>query len=195
MVWELTQGRGASTFWREMAEPQTQTSHLDALIFSAKAAAAAVAAVLLFGLTTLPGGVWAAVSAVIVTQPSMHPSVRASLTRVTANLIGASVGAAISLTLGHASLSLSMLSLAVGVLVTGMVCHFTRLDDALRPAYAAVVIVIMSYDKERWYGSLDRVLAVFLGCVCALAVGFVCDKIATLLKVETKGAAPNEGNE
>jgi uncharacterized membrane protein YgaE (UPF0421/DUF939 family) len=174
-----------------MAEPQTPTSHLDALIFSAKAAVAAVAAVLVFGLTDLPGGVWAAVSAVIVTQPSMHPSVRASLTRVTANLIGAAVGAVVSLTLGHA-----MLSLAAGVLMTGMVCHFTKLDEALRPAYAAVVIVIMSLDSRGWRGSLERVLAVFLGCVCALVVGFVCDRIATWLKAERKdSAATNEGNE
>jgi uncharacterized membrane protein YgaE (UPF0421/DUF939 family) len=174
-----------------MATPETPTSHFDALIFSAKAAMAAVAAVLLFGLTGLAGGIWAAVSAVIVTQPSMHPSVRASLTRVIANLIGASVGAVISLALGH-----HLLALAVGVLVTGMVCHFTKLDDALRPAYAAVVIVIMSADAQGWRGSLDRVLAVFLGCFCALAVGFVADKTATLLKVERKENVPtNEGNE
>jgi uncharacterized membrane protein YgaE (UPF0421/DUF939 family) len=173
-----------------MAETQTQTGHVDALIFSAKAAVAAVAAVLGFGLTGLPGGVWAGVSAVIVTQPSMHPSVRASLTRVTANLIGASVGAGMSLTLGH-----GMWSLAAGVVVTGMVCHFTKLDEALRPAYAAVVIVIMSLDSRGWHGPLERVLAVFVGCACALVVGFVCDRIATLLKVETKGAATNEGNE
>jgi uncharacterized membrane protein YgaE (UPF0421/DUF939 family) len=174
-----------------MATPQTPTSHFDALIFSAKAAIAAVAAVLLFGLTGLPGGIWAAVSAVIVTQPSMHPSVKASLTRVIANLIGASVGAVIGLALGY-----ELLALAVGVLVTGMICHFTKLDDALRPAYAAVVIVIMSPDIQGWHGLLDRVLAVFLGCVCALVVGFVCDKIATLFKVGRKeNAQTNEGNE
>ncbi len=174
-----------------MEAPETPASNLDALIFSAKAAVAAVAAVLLFGLTGLTGGVWAAVSAVIVTQPSMHPSVKASLMRVIANLIGASVGAVMSIVLGH-----QLLSLAVGVVVTGMICHFTKLDEALRPAFAAVVIVILSLDTKGWYGSLDRVLAVFLGCVCALAVGFICDKIATLFKVEGKKNVPtNEGNE
>jgi uncharacterized membrane protein YgaE (UPF0421/DUF939 family) len=174
-----------------MDTPETPASNLDALIFSAKAAVAAVAAVLLFGLTGLTGGVWAAVSAVIVTQPSMHPSVKASLTRVIANLIGASVGAIISFALGH-----QLLALAVGVLVTGMICHFTKLDDALRPAFAAVVIVIMSLDTQGWRGSLDRVLAVFLGCVCALVVGFVCDKIATFLKMDRReNAQTNDGNE
>ena len=174
-----------------MDTPETPATHFEALVFSTKAAVAAVAAVLLFGLTGLTGGVWAAVSAVIVTQPSMHPSVKASLMRVIANLIGASVGAVISLVLGH-----QLLALAVGVLVTGMICHFTKLDEALRPAYAAVVIVIMSLDSKGWYGSLDRVLAVFLGCVCALAVGFVFDKLATFFKVERKeNASTNKGNE
>ena len=174
-----------------MDTPETPATHFEALIFSAKAAVAAVAAVLLYGLTDMPGGVWAAVSAVIVTQPSMHPSVKASLMRVIANLIGASVGAVMSIVLGH-----QLLSLAIGVLVTGMICHFTKLDDALRPAYAAVVIVIMSLDTRGWYGSLDRVLAVFLGCICALVVGFVCDKLATLFKVaRNKNAPSNEGNE
>jgi uncharacterized membrane protein YgaE (UPF0421/DUF939 family) len=173
-----------------MATPETPTTHFDALIFSAKAALAAVASVLLFRWMDLPGGVWAAVSAVIVTQPSMHPSVRASLTRVIANLIGATLGAILSLALGY-----ELLALAVGVLVTGMICHFTKLDDALRPAYAAVVIVIMSPDIQGWHGVLDRVLAVFLGCVCALAVGFICDKLATLLKVGRKeNVQSNEGN-
>jgi uncharacterized membrane protein YgaE (UPF0421/DUF939 family) len=177
----LTRVRAAFTFYAPMVTPETQSSHFSALIFSTKAAVAAVAAVLLFGLTGLAGGVWAAVSAVIVTQPSMHPSLRASTTRVIANLIGASVGAVMGLALGH-----QLLSVAAGVLVTGMVCHFTKLDEALRPAYAAVVIVIMSPDTKGWYGSLDRVLAVVLGCVCALAVGFVFDKTATFFKLERK---------
>jgi hypothetical protein len=49
---------------------------------------------------------------------------------------------------------------------------------------------------QGWRGSLDRVLAVFLGCVCALAVGFVVDKTATLFKLGRKETAPtNEGTE
>jgi|HubBroStandDraft_4_1064222.scaffolds.fasta_scaffold582107_2 uncharacterized membrane protein YgaE (UPF0421/DUF939 family) len=92
-----------------MDTPEAPATHFEALIFSTKAAVAAVAAVLLFGLTGLAGGIWAAVSAVIVTQPSVHPSVKASLMRVIANLIGASVGAVMSVALGH-----QMLSLAVG---------------------------------------------------------------------------------
>lgn len=171
-----------------MAAPETPTSHLDALIFSAKASVSALLALLLFRLTGRPGDVWAAVSAVIVTQPSLHPSVRASLTRVIANLIGASIGLGMAIALRQ-----ELLSLAVGILLTGMACHFIRLDDALRPAYAAVIIVIMSPDQNHWHDSLDRVFAVVLGCVCTLVVGFVFDKFSTWLKPRPKEATRIDG--
>jgi uncharacterized membrane protein YgaE (UPF0421/DUF939 family) len=146
---------------------------IDAFVFSSKAALSAVVAVLCFGLFGLPGTVWAAVSAVIVTQPSLHPSVKASATRVVANLIGAFCGAVLGALMGQ-----TLLSLALGVLITGLICQFTNLEDALRPAYAAVVIVIYTSDTSKWYGSLDRVLAVMIGCLAALAVGFLLDKAA-----------------
>jgi len=151
--------------------------HINAFIFSLKAAVAAVVSVLCFNLTGLPGVGWAAVSAVIVTQPGLHPSVKASLVRVVANLIGAFVGAMLSAFFGP-----TLLSLAVGVMLTGMVCHFTHLDDALRPAYAAVVILILTTDST-WLGSLERVIAVLIGCASALAVGLLFGESTKLLKI------------
>jgi uncharacterized membrane protein YgaE (UPF0421/DUF939 family) len=174
-----------------MAAPETRISHFDALIFSAKASVSALIALLLFRLTGRPGEVWAAVSAVIVTQPSLHPSLRASLTRIIANLIGASVGLGMAIALRQ-----ELLSLAVGILLTGMACHFIRLDDALRPAYAAVIIVIMSPNPDHWHDSLDRVFAVVVGCVCTLAVGFVFDKVSNLFRTGQKEAtSTGEQNE
>jgi uncharacterized membrane protein YgaE (UPF0421/DUF939 family) len=152
-------------------------AHINAFIFSVKAAAAAVVSVVCFDRTHLPGTAWAAVSAVIVTQPGLHPSVKASMVRVIANLIGAFVGAILSTLLGH-----TLLSLAIGVMITGMVCHFTNLDDALRPAYAAVVILILTTDST-WFGSLDRVFAVIVGCASALGVGLLFGKSTDLLKI------------
>ncbi|MGB8352623.1 MAG: aromatic acid exporter family protein [Chthoniobacteraceae bacterium] len=154
-------------------------AHINAFIFSVKAAAAAVVSVVCFNLTHLPGTAWAAVSAVIVTQPGLHPSVKASLVRVIANLIGAFVGAVLSAFFGH-----GLLSLAIGVMITGMICHFTHLDDALRPAYAAVVILILTTDST-WFGSLDRVFAVIVGCGSALAVGLLFGKSTKLLGIGT----------
>jgi uncharacterized membrane protein YgaE (UPF0421/DUF939 family) len=169
--------------------PEERPKPLEAVIFSTKAAVSAVVAVLVFNLTGLAGAGWAAVSAVIVSQPSIHPSLRASLTRVTANLIGACLGAGMSALLGH-----SLLSLACGVLVTGLVCHFLKLDEALRPAYAAVVIVIFSADTSGsvWAGSRDRMVSVVVGCLCALAVGFVFARTATLLNLPRAAPTSNQ---
>ena len=151
----------------QTADPgKTRLNASDAFVFSLKAACSAVVALLCFDLFHLPGAIWAPVSAVIVTQPKLHSSFKASLLRVAANLVGAVVGAVATACTGH-----ELLALAVGVLATGLVCHFAKLDDALRPAFAAVVIVTLSSEPHVWRGSLDRVLGVTTGCLASLAVG------------------------
>ena len=60
-----------------------QTRHVEAIIFSLKAAVAAVIAVVCYDDFHLPGAGWAAISAVLVLQPDLHSSWKASLTRVT----------------------------------------------------------------------------------------------------------------
>ena len=176
---------GGAVLWLSM--PEDRISHRDALVFACKAAVSAIVAVVVFNITGLPGSVWAAVSAVIVTQPTLHPSVKASLTRVVANLIGAFTGAALSTSIGH-----TLLCLGLGVLLTGLICHFTRLDDVLRPAYAAVVIVIFAGEKSAWSGSLDRVFAVVLGCLCALAVGLIFARASDWIGRRRKVGAPKD---
>jgi len=151
-----------------------QTRHFEAVIFSAKAAIATVVAVLCYDWARLPGTAWvAAVSAVVVTQPSMHSSFKASLMRVVANLAGAFGGAALSIIIGQ-----PLLAVAAGVMLTGLVCHLLKQDDALRPAFVAVILVTLAGDNDKWHSSLNRVAGVLIGCLCALAVGFLFDKLS-----------------
>lgn len=160
-----------------------KTSYAEAFIFSAKAALSGVAAVLVFDFFHLQGAMWAAISAVIVIQPSMNPSVRASLTRVIANVIGACVGAAFAALLGS-----TLCGLAAGIMITGLICHFTRLDDALRPAYAAVVIVMLNPSPGNpWFNSLERMYAVVIGCLVSLVVGYLYDKATQRLRMGREG--------
>jgi uncharacterized membrane protein YgaE (UPF0421/DUF939 family) len=164
---------------------------VEGFIFVSKAAISAVVAVVAFDCFGLPGGVWAPVSAVIVTQPKLHPSLKLSLTRVVANLIGAFVGALVNGVTGH-----NILAMAIGVIVTGLVCYAAQLADAIRPAYAAVVIVTLSSEPHAWAGSLDRVLAVSLGCVAAVVVGVVFDLVSRMFSTPEKVAAEKvEGKE
>ena len=155
-----------------------QSRHFEAIIFSVKAAVSAVVAALLYEFFDLPGAPWvAAVSAVLVTQPSVHSSLKASLFRVIANLAGAFGGAALSIALGH-----PLTAMAIGVMLTGLACYLLKQDDALRPAFVAVIIVTLSGQTTHWQSPMNRVAAVIIGCVCALIVGFLFDKFADVLK-------------
>jgi uncharacterized membrane protein YgaE (UPF0421/DUF939 family) len=167
-----------------------QPRHLEAIIFSAKAAVATVVAALCYNFFNLPGAPWvAAVSAVLVTQPDLHSSFHASLMRVIANLAGAFGGAALLAATGQ-----PVVAMAIGVLVTGLVCYLLKQDDALRPAFVAVVIVTLIGENGKWHNSLDRVIAVVVGCVCALAVGILFDKLARLFKLTGKGDRKKRGH-
>jgi uncharacterized membrane protein YgaE (UPF0421/DUF939 family) len=158
-----------------------QPRHLEAIIFSLKAAVATVAAVVCYEDFKLPGAGWAAISAVLVIQPTLHSSFKASLTRIIANLAGAFGGAALNAAIGH-----TLPALATGVMLTGLICYLLKADDAMRPAFAAVVIVTFTSDASKWDSSLDRVIAVIVGCFWAIAIGFLFDKLSGWLKLEEK---------
>jgi uncharacterized membrane protein YgaE (UPF0421/DUF939 family) len=156
--------------------------HFEAIIFSAKAAVATVVAALAYKFFNLPGAAWvAAVSAVLVTQPDLHSSFRASFMRVIANLVGAFGGAALLAAIGE-----PIVAMAVGVLVTGLVCYLLKQDDALRPAFVAVILVTLSAENNEWHNSRNRVAAVVIGCVCALVVGFLFDKLSSVSRLAKK---------
>jgi uncharacterized membrane protein YgaE (UPF0421/DUF939 family) len=151
-----------------------QTRHFEAIIFSAKATIAAVIAALLYEFLDLPRAPWvAAVSAVLVTQPDLHSSLKVSLLRVSANLAGAFGGAALIVALGR-----PIPAMAIGVMLTGLICYLLKQDDALRPAFVAVIIVTLAGETAGWHSALNRVAAVIIGCACALVIGFLFDKLS-----------------
>lgn len=156
-----------------------QRRHLEAVTFSAKAAISALAGVASYQFIHLPGSPWvAAVSAVVVTQPSLPSSLKASLLRVAANLAGAFGGAALSLVIGP-----PLAAMTIGVMLTGLVCFALKQDDMLRPAFVAVILVTLAGETGHWRASLNRVVGVMAGCVCAVAVGFLFDKLSERIKL------------
>lgn len=162
-------------------------SHSEALIFTAKAAIASVSAALCYEYFTLPGNAWVAtVSAVIVSQPDLHSSLKNSLLRVLANLAGAFGGAALLVLIDR-----PIIAMGVGVVLTGLICHLIKQDDALKPAFVAVILVTLFGEHSKWQNSMDRVTAVIIGCACALIVGFLFDKISGLGR---PGAAAKSGD-
>ena len=169
------------------------TRHLDTLALSLKAALSAIVTVLAYDFLNIPGtATWAAISAVLVVQPGLHPSLKASLIRVVANLIGAILGAGLFFLFQN-----PLAAMAIGVLLTGLICYAARLDDALRPAYAAVIIVTftVSSSGDHLREPLDRIFAVLIGCTCALVVGFLMDKLTARLKIQTPKTDHHETSE
>jgi uncharacterized membrane protein YgaE (UPF0421/DUF939 family) len=159
-----------------------QARHFQAVIYSTKTAIASVAAALVYEVVRLPGSAWvAAVSAVLVTLPNLDSSLRASLLRVTANLAGALVGAVLGISIGQ-----PVVAMAVGVMLTGLGCYLLKQDDLQRPAFVAVVLVTLIGEGEVWEVSLNRVAGVVIGCLCALIVGFLFDKLANVPKLLKK---------
>jgi uncharacterized membrane protein YgaE (UPF0421/DUF939 family) len=168
-----------------------QPRHFEAIIFSAKATVAAVIPALLYELFELPGAPWvAAVSAVLVTQADLHSSLKMSLMRATANLAGAFGGAALLVAIGQ-----PVTAMALGVMLTGLLCYLLKQDDALRPAFVAVIIVTLTGENAGWRSPLNRVAAVIIGCVCALAIGFLFDKISGSFKISRKDARKKSGHQ
>jgi uncharacterized membrane protein YgaE (UPF0421/DUF939 family) len=166
-----------------------QPRHSEAIIFSTKAAVASAVAALCYKFFDLPGAPWvAAVSAVLVTQPDLHSSFQASFMRVVANLAGAFGGALLLAATGQ-----PIVAMAIGVMVTGLACYLLKQDDALRPAFVAVIIVTLIGESSKWQNSRDRVIAVIIGCACALITGFLFDKISNIFKLRAKGGAKKSG--
>ncbi|HTB64139.1 MAG TPA: aromatic acid exporter family protein [Opitutales bacterium] len=179
-----------------MTASSSQVSKLTAFIYTIKAALAGVLALLLAWIVSdaAVNGAWAAVSAVIVIQPYLHTSLQASIVRVKANFIAAVIGGAL-----HSIIGIPLVDMFLGILAVGMVCHHFKLDEGLRAAYAGVTIITLTLQGDSsWSGSLHRVIAVMLGCLCALLVNVLFDHYS--LKFTEKfsrhfGGAPGDSAE
>jgi len=110
--------------------------------------------------------------------------------RVLANLAGAFGGAMLLSLIGQ-----PVIAMAIGVMLTGLVCYILKQDDALRPAFVAVIIVTLIGENSKWHSSLDRVLGVIVGCICALVVGFLFDKISNLGRLHSKDDSKKTGQQ
>lgn len=125
-----------------------------------------------FALAHKPGAIWALVSAVIVLRPGFEDSLRASEIRIAANVVGALVGVVVNV----AARSAGPAQIAVALAIVILICHWPPLAKGVRSACAGVVIVMM-HEGSITHMGLERLAAVLVGCLSALVVGYVGDKI------------------
>ncbi|MDN5627353.1 MAG: FUSC family protein [Weeksellaceae bacterium] len=113
---------------------------------------------------------WAIISVVIVFSPDNNKKL--AYDRIKSNLLGASIG----LVLFFIPLP-SIMVICCGVALTILVGIALKLDNTLRTALAALVIVLIQENQEHdWMVPIERVVCVCIGCFIALIITFVFSK-------------------
>jgi uncharacterized membrane protein YgaE (UPF0421/DUF939 family) len=154
----------------------------EACVYAAQAVIATLAVLTIYRLTGKPGGMWAAVSAVLVLQPGFRRSLAASAIRVVANLLGVGIGSAIG-----ALVSDRTVAVCVSLVLIVLACEIMRLDMGVRSACASVLIVAIGTDPLIARG-LERATAVSIGCGTALALQLLLHPILRRVRLGETGA-------
>lgn len=112
---------------------------------------------------------WSLISVLLVLAPDHNDSIKLPLTRIKANIAGGFVG------LLCYFLPMPPLGcLCVGVPLTIFVCYGLGFGNATRSALAALIIVyIQENETGLWRIAMERMAAVVLGCLVALALTLI----------------------
>lgn len=112
---------------------------------------------------------WALISVMLVLSADGKDSVPLAITRIKANIIGASVGV-LCLLISPTN----MWIMSMGLFTTLSLCYLFKLDAGIRSALAATII-IMLHDEGRhiWDTAIERIIAVLTGCILALLITFI----------------------
>jgi uncharacterized membrane protein YccC len=130
--------------------------------------AAATAIQLVYRAIDLPDGNWAVTSVALVMQTQAGASLRVAAIRVVVNVVSAIV-AALALHLGGASIP----SFGAALLVVGLFCYMTKLDDGLRSAYICVIIVFGADRFAALSPPIYRIVAVAIGSAVGIGVSWI----------------------
>jgi uncharacterized membrane protein YccC len=134
---------------------------------------AAGVAFLIARLFQLPQGFWAVITAVIVMQASVGGSLKAATDRFAGTLAGAIVGAAVAVSVPHASTP--TLFLAV-VAATAPLAFLAALKPSFRVAPVTALIMLLPSGAaipDPWEAALYRVIEIGIGNVVGIVVALL----------------------
>jgi uncharacterized membrane protein YgaE (UPF0421/DUF939 family) len=145
-------------------------------LYSVQAAVCVLALEWGYSLTHLEGRIWSVVSAILALQPGFQQSVVTSVLRIFANTVGAGVALFVGWMPG---LGPPELRLILAIVIVVFICELGRLDQALRTACVAVIIVLTIGDATHYlFGSgVERFYATIIGCGVAMVVQLITDMI------------------
>jgi uncharacterized membrane protein YgaE (UPF0421/DUF939 family) len=125
---------------------------------------------------------WSLISVVLVLSPEGTDAVELALTRIKANLVGASVG--VILLFSHIP---GPWNIALGAAFALFICYQLKLNAAARSTLAAVIIILLHHEGATlWSAALSRVSAVITGCVLGLIITYTFHSL-----INIKGPAMN----
>jgi uncharacterized membrane protein YgaE (UPF0421/DUF939 family) len=116
------------------------------------------------------------ISVVLVIAPD-GTSNRLAIDRMKANILGSSVG--LFLFLIHQP---NLFLICVAVILTILIGTFLKLNNALRPALAALIIVMIHEEQQNstWHIAIERMGCVMFGCVIGLLITIVFNWISKI---------------
>jgi uncharacterized membrane protein YgaE (UPF0421/DUF939 family) len=145
----------------------------------------AVAAALAYWLTEwlrLPGGYWAAISAIVVMQSEVGATVQASFERFAGTAMGAVVGWLTAMVWHR-----FIVVFAAAVLVVMALCSALKIKNAGRLGGVTVaIIVLVPYPGTVWHIAVERFLEVSFGIVVSLGVALAWTTTGRLVRREKK---------
>jgi uncharacterized membrane protein YccC len=123
------------------------------------------------------GGLWAAISAVVVLQGTLHDTRKAAFLRVAGTLVGALV-CAVYLSL----LPFSLLGMALCVGITIMLCYVCNIFDYARLACATVLVISVvgheSPDVPPFLNAFLRFMEATIGVVVTVGTVYILHRFA-----------------
>jgi uncharacterized membrane protein YgaE (UPF0421/DUF939 family) len=112
---------------------------------------------------------WCLISVMLVLSPDGKDAPSLAITRIKANVVGASI-AVLCLLISPSN----MWILCIALFFTLVVCYLLKLDAGIRSALAATIIIMLHNDgKHLWDTALERIAGVLAGCVLALLITFI----------------------
>ncbi len=128
---------------------------------------------------------WSIVSLLLVLAPDLNNSIALPIARIKANVTGAIVGFTCFL------LPIpQLLGLCLGVVATILICTIFNYSSSIRSALAALVIVrLQEVGEPMWSYALQRIVAVILGCIVALALTLLFRSFETKLNEKAAKAS------
>ena len=122
---------------------------------------------------------WSIISVVLVIAPNSQDSNRLAIDRMRANILGSSIG--LLLFLIHQP---NLLLICIAMMLTILMGMLLKLNEALRTALAAVVIVMIHEEQRNstWQIAIERMGCVMFGCIVGLFITVVFNWICSTVK-------------